>query len=116
MDLVEAKVRGHEAAPRHPWEMARIEVVRSLIQRHVRLEPDAIVMDIGCGVTFVVEQLAADHRHVSFYAIDTAFTEDLIAHYRARLNNPRILPFRSLDAITPPSKTVSLVLLMDVLD
>src|SRR5262245_24436194 len=117
MDLVEAGARGHEAAVRHPWETARVEVVRSLIRRHVRLAPGAIVMDIGCGDTYVAEQLSADHRDATFYAIDTAFTEDLIGRYRARLNNPRVLPFESLDAMRPPpTKPVSLVLLMDVLE
>jgi Methyltransferase domain len=117
MDLAEARVRGHEAITRHPWELARIEVIRSLIHRHVRLEQHASVVDIGCGDTFVVEQLAADHPDALFYAIDTAFTDELIAHYRRRLNNPRILPFSSLEAITPPpSGPVSLVLLMDVLE
>jgi hypothetical protein len=117
MDLVEAKERGLESAVRHPWETARIEVIRSLIRRHIPLEPGAIVMDIGCGDTFVAEQLSAEYRDARFYAIDTAFTEELIAHYRARLNNPRILTFPSLDRMTPqPEKPVSLVLLMDVIE
>lgn len=117
MDLVEAKARGHETATRHPWETARVEVIRSLIHRHVRLEPDAVVMDIGCGDTFVVEQLAAEHPNASFYAIDTAFTEELLALYQRRLGNPRVHAFSSLDAMSPmPSKPVALVLLMDVLE
>jgi len=117
MDLVEAKARGHETAIRHPWETARVEVVRSLIRRHVRLEPDAVVLDIGCGDTFVVEQLAAEHTAASFYAVDTAFTEELLALYRKRLGNPRVHAFSSLDEIDPaPAKPVALVLLMDVLE
>jgi hypothetical protein len=117
MDLVEAKERGFDNAVRHPWETARIEVVRSLIRRHVRLDPTAVVMDIGCGDTFVVERLAAEHQQARFYAIDTAFTDDLIAAYRARLNNPRILTFASLDRLAPmPEKPASLVLLMDVVE
>ena len=117
MDLVEAKERGLDSAVRHPWETARIEVVRSLIRRLVRLDPTAIVMDIGCGDTFVVEQLAAEYQQARFYAIDTGFTDELIGHYRARLNIPRILMFASLDEIAPPpEKPASLVLLMDVIE
>jgi len=117
MDLVEAKARGLDRQARHPWEMARVEVVRSLIRRHVNLAPDAVVFDIGCGDTFVVEQLAADHPTACFYAVDTAFTDELIAHYRDRLDNPRILPFASLESISPaPRQRASLVLLMDVLE
>jgi hypothetical protein len=117
MDLAEAKERGFHDGVRHPWEMARIAVVRKLIRRHVTLERDAIVMDIGCGDTFVVEQLAADCPGALFYAIDTAFTPELIERYRTRLNKAWILPFASLDAIAPPlEKPVSLVLLMDVME
>src|SRR5258707_15213158 len=72
MDLVEEKERRAGSEVRHPWETARVEVVRTLIRRLVRLDPTAIVMDIGCGDTFVVEQLAADYQQARFYAIDTA--------------------------------------------
>jgi hypothetical protein len=117
MDLVEAKERGFHEGVRHPWEMARIAVVSELVRRHVELERDAVVMDVGCGDTFVVEQLAADCPGALFYAIDTAFTPELIERYRTRLNNARIRPFASLDAIAPPlEKPVALVLLMDVLE
>jgi hypothetical protein len=117
MDLAEARERGFHAGVRHPWEMARIAVVGKLIRRHVTLGRDAIVMDIGCGDAFVVEQLAASRPGALFYAIDTALTPDLIERCRTRLDNPRIRPFPSLDAIDPPlEKPASLVLLMDVIE
>jgi len=117
MDLAEAKERGFDDGVRHPWEMARVAVVSKLIRRHVTLDRDAIVMDIGCGDTFVVEQLAADYPGAWFYAIDTAFTPELVERYRTRLNSGRIRLSASLDAIAPPlEKPVSLVLLMDVIE
>jgi hypothetical protein len=117
MDLAEARARGFDASIRHPWEAARVEVVKRLIRRHARLTGDAIVMDIGCGDTFVAEQLAAEYPESRVYAVDTAFTSEIIEHYRARLKNPRVLPFPSLDAIAPlPGRPASLVLLMDVIE
>ena len=117
MDLAEAKERGFHNGVRHPWEMARVAVVSKLIRQHVALDRDAIVMDIGCGDTFVVEQLAADCPRALFYAIDTAFTPELVERYRTRLNSGRIRLSASLDAIAPPlEKPVSLVLLMDVIE
>jgi hypothetical protein len=117
MDLAEARERGFHEGVRHPWEMARVAVVRKLIRRHVTLGRDAIVLDIGCGDTFVSEQLAADCPDALFYTIDTAFTPELIERYRRRLNSGRIRPFASLDAIAPPHEApVSLVLLMDVME
>ncbi len=117
MDLVEAKARGFDPGVRHPWERARVDVIGKLIRRHVALEPGAIVMDIGCGDTFVAERLAAIYTDAVFYAVDTAFTDEFLEQYRRRGSNPRIMLFRSLDAIAPvPEKPASLVLLMDVIE
>jgi hypothetical protein len=117
MDLVEAQARGYSARVRHPWETARVDVIGRLIHRYAPLEPEAIVLDVGCGDTFVVEQLASQYRSALFYAVDTAFTEELVAHYRTRLNNPRVRPFPSLEAIDPPlPHPASLILLMDVIE
>jgi methyltransferase family protein len=75
------------------------------------------VLDVGCGDTFVVEQLALANPLASCYALDTAFTDELLAHYRAQLQAPNVFVSSSLDAITPPlDHAVSLVLLMDVLE
>ena len=116
MDLVEARERGVDDAARHPWEIARLDVLEKLLSRHVTLAPDSLVVDVGCGDTFVVEQLAAEHPRVSFYAIDTAFTDELIVHARAH-SYPNVRYFKSLDAIVPTfEQPVSLVLLMDVIE
>lgn len=117
MDLVEAKARGFETSARHPWETARVDVVGRLIRQYAPLRDHAIVLDIGCGDTFVVEQLSEEYPGATFYAVDTAFTPDLVEHYRARLHQRRILPFPSLDSIDPPlAHPASLVLLMDVIE
>ena len=116
MDLIEARERGFDRPARHPWEIARLNVLRKLVARHVTLPPGSLVMDVGCGDTFVVEQLAAEHPHVSFYAIDTAFTDEVIALARRR-SPPNVHHFRSLDTIVPAiERKVSLVLLMDVIE
>ena len=80
MDLAEARARtsGEQTAEsRHPWETARLDVVDRLIAAHVRLAPDSTVLDVGCGDTFVAEQLSARYPGARFCAVDTAFTEDL---------------------------------------
>jgi trans-aconitate methyltransferase len=117
MDLLEARQRGIGARERHPWELARLEVVRGLIGRHVRLSAGTAVLDIGCGDTFVVEQIAATFPEVIFYAVDTAFTDESIAQYRARLRVPNVFMSSSLDSAVPHlDRPVSLVILMDVLE
>jgi SAM-dependent methyltransferase len=115
MDLVEARARGFEAAVRHPWERARLTLVGELIARHVALQPGDAVLDVGCGDTFVVEALARTYPAVQFYAVDNAFTGDLLDAFRARLRVGNVRLFESLDAVSL-SKPAALVLLMDVIE
>lgn len=117
MDLLEARHRGFTAGIRHPWELARVEVVTNLITRWMTLPQEATLLDIGCGDTFVAEQIAARFPGAAVYAVDTAFTEETIAHYRDRLKGQQVFVASSLDAIAPSlDRPVSLVLLMDVLE
>ncbi len=117
MDLVEAQQRGINAQGRHPWELARLEVIGSLITNRVVLRPGAAVLDIGCGDTFVVEQLATRHPDVLFYAIDPGFTGESVALYRAQLSVRNVVVSSSLDSAVPHlDREVSLVILTDVLE
>ena len=115
MDLTEARARGFTAGSRHPWERARLALATRLIASYVPLRPGDVVLDVGCGDSFVVESLAKQYPDVSFYAVDSAFTPELIAMFEQRLTVPNVSLFSSLDAV-PSNSVVSLVLLMDVLE
>ena len=115
MDLVEAQARGFEAAVRHPWEQARLALVQRLIDRHVTLRPGDVVFDVGCGDTYVAEQLARHYPDVHFCAVDSNFSESLIQALGARLSVPNLTLYASLDAV-PVSRAAALVLLMDVIE
>ena len=80
MDLVEARALDFYSGRRHPWERARLTAVGSLIERHAPLKPGDVVVDVGCGDTFVVEQLARLYPGVHFHAVDTAFTDEMVQH------------------------------------
>lgn len=115
MDLVEAKARGFSTSARHPWERARLALASRLIARHAPLAPGDVVLDVGCGDTFVVESLARQHPAAQFYAVDSAFTPALIEAFSARLTVSNVRLFTSL-ADVPGGRQASLVLLMDVLE
>lgn len=114
MDLVEAKARGFDRQPRHPWERARLALAKRLIARHVTLQPGDSVLDIGCGDTFVAEQLASAYPAVQFYAVDSAFTPELIEQFQARIGASNVALSSSLDDV--PARPATLILLMDVLE
>jgi hypothetical protein len=115
MDLVEAKARGLTESPRHPWERARLALASRLIAESQPLSPGDVAVDVGCGDTFVVESLAKQYPGAEFYAVDQAFTPDLIDHFRRRLATPNVRLCTTLDQV-PGNRTASLVLLMDVLE
>jgi hypothetical protein len=115
MDLIENKARDAESAVRHPWERARLTLAHELIRRRVALGAGDVVVDIGCGDTFVSEELARRYPSVQFYAVDHAFTDDLIESLSGRLTVPNVALFRSLDAV-PANRKAALVLLMDVIE
>lgn len=119
MDLLEVKHRNDTQSDvqRHPWELARLEVLKTLISKNVSLADRSLVLDIGCGDTFVVEQLALDYPRVSFYAVDIAFTEELMDVFRKNLKVKNVSLFRSLDDIPEnSSQNAALVLLTDVIE
>lgn len=117
MDLVEATARDFQAGRRHPWERARLDAVVSLIERHAPLKPGDVVLDVGCGDTYVVEQLARRYPQVAFHAVDTAFTDDVVEHLQTRLHGTSVHLHRSLDDMHEPQvRAIAIVLLMDVME
>jgi hypothetical protein len=115
MDLVEAAAGGFEQESRHPWERARLALASRLIREHASLAEGDVVLDIGCGDTFVAESLARQYPRVQFHAVDSAFTPELIGFLARRLTVPNVSLSASLDDV-PAGQAASLVLLMDVLE
>ena len=117
MDLVEAASGLADEGVRHPWETARLAVVKRLVAGHVELAPGSVVLDIGCGDGFVAGALAAMFPASTFYGIDSGLTPAAIAAAARRLPHPNLHLFRSLDDITDrPARPAALVLLMDVIE
>lgn len=114
MDLVEARLKDFATVPRHPWERARLAIVSRLIARHGGIHSGDIVLDVGCGDSYVVESLAQQQPGARFYAVDSAFTPELIAHFSPRLPS-NVALFSALDEV-PADGRASLVLLMDVME
>ncbi|MEQ1727008.1 MAG: methyltransferase domain-containing protein [Vicinamibacterales bacterium] len=115
MDLVEVKSGGFAQTSRHPWERARLALVSRLIARYAPLAAGDVVLDVGCGDTFVVESLARAYPGVQFYAVDSAFTPELIDTFAGRMTVRNVALFASMEEV-PAERPASLVLLMDVLE
>jgi trans-aconitate methyltransferase len=117
MDLIELKNRTSPVNYRHPWELARLFALNYFLQDYFKPGSPQWILDIGCGDTFVIENLAKRHPTFSFIAIDTAFTEDYIVLQKTRLNNSKIYLFNNLqDAKKELDIKADIVLLMDVIE
>ena len=118
MDLKEARLGRGPQVQRHPWELARLEVVRTLLRP--RFEERAIpapgVLDVGCGDGFVVAALAAEHRALRFAAVDAALTPSDADELTRRLALANLSFHTSIEAAGLQPDSIGLILLLDVLE
>lgn len=110
MDLIEYQHSKNDN--RHPWEWARFEVIRHFIKKHYISNAQAVVLDVGCGDTFVLNQLQKQMPQAQYYAIDTAFTEDIINEFQQE----GISLLDNIDALNQKIDKADLVFLMDVIE
>lgn len=118
MDINEVQQFGLLQEQRHPWELARMEVIFCLICKAFSKpqEKPLIILDIGCGDTFVIEELSRRLPLSKFVAVDNAFDDDLLSLFNKRYENKSIEFYNSLNKIAMNKKTVDIVLLLDVLE
>jgi len=118
MDLAESGHKVVEIDKRHPWELARLEVIKRVLRELPELRGGDVVLDVGCGDSFVLDQLAPLYPGVSFYGIDPAFDEQLLRTFTRTLRMDNVRLFRTLEeaAANIGEKKAALVLLMDVIE
>lgn len=118
MDLKEKALNA--AGKRHPWELARIEVIASLL-RSVITNPHQLisVFDIGSGDAFVIQELAKRFKNASFFAVDTGYEQEYTASANLRFKQEglSVRLFKSMEQAEAACKnTVQIVLLLDVME
>ena len=109
MDLRE---RSADSGQRHPWEVARLRAIQSLIGSLARGRCSLRVLDVGCGDGFVGRELSrrADVRHVD--GIDVHLTDREVDMLRKEGGKAIFYnDYRDL-----PGEPYDLVLLLDVLE
>lgn len=117
MDLRETKAFSNTSVARHPWELARLEVIEKIFKKNSSRTEGTTIIDIGCGDTFFVEKFAEYFPSVNFIAVDTAFSNEIITEYSSRLLGKKIKLFSSLDeAKSSISSPVSAIFLFDVVE
>jgi len=118
MDLKESKSLGLDKG-RHPWELARWDVVRTLLSRYVVAGEGRSLrfLDIGCGDLFIAQRLVQFFPGAQVLAVDSGFDQQQIEQYRQKHQDGAITLFSSLDDVAQNSQdAVDVVLLLDVLE
>ena len=95
----------------HPWEIARIRVVRRILESWLSQKRDICIADIGCGEGFVSAQLGYLYPHAKVYGIDTALGTGL-----APVAHPENVVFLKDGALLPSHVRADLILVLDVLE
>lgn len=123
MDLVELKLTGGKIN-RHPWELARLDVVKDLMRKVQQVyQPPRHpkhgfqIMDVGCGDAYVVSQLAAFFAQDQFFGYDKYMTEEefeVLNGLYGQVPNLRI--GASYEALSQGVEQVSMILLLDVIE
>ena len=123
MDLVEnARIDIH--VKRHPWELARYRIIKEKVRSMLNDVPvgvKPILVDIGCGDAFVVQQLYNEFLPVwsesaanAVVAIDINFTPENIATLKS-VNN-HVLYLQDISELKTDQKCAYIVLLNDVIE
>ena len=109
MDLLEKS----ESAIRHPWELARFEVVKDILANNQISYDGKHILDLGCGDLFFIEKFSNDKPNAKFYAVDIAFTQDFIdAHSDSKIHIANSLDQLAVDQ----NLQFDIIFLMDVIE
>jgi hypothetical protein len=117
MDLIEVSNRKDINMSRHPWELARFEIVNTLLKGIIKNDDNFNILDIGCGDIFFISKLSDIYPKANFYAIDIAFTDEIISNLKDTINGKNIYLFKTLnEANLHLNSPANLVLLLDVVE
>lgn len=107
MDLVELKKVQPSNFRRHPWELARLQILEYLVRENSI--PATHILDVGSGDAFVAKQLLKKYKG-TVTAVDPNYADAFIEQEK----NSGIRFTRSLEEVKEGK--IDLVLLMDVIE
>ncbi|MEP7168780.1 MAG: methyltransferase domain-containing protein [Bacteroidota bacterium] len=118
MDIKEAKNRKSKSTYRHPWELARVEIVRRFLVKITQgINPQKInIIDIGCGDLFVLETIGSHFNFKSLIGIDIGFDLQTIKLLENKYENTNMKIYNDLNQVSVNEDEFSIILLLDVVE
>jgi hypothetical protein len=119
MDITEfLRLKDKNLYHRHPWEVSRKNVLHQFLKQSKISFPIKRIVDIGGGDGYIINSLFESNLAEEYYAIDTAYNENLINQLTENYVNNKIVYLNNLEDYykksTPNEGT--LFLCMDVLE
>ncbi len=117
MDLKENK-NTNKNEERHPWEMARIEIIEKIIVTldNCNIYKERYILDIGCGDAFLINSIAKKSPNYRCYAIDIAITEVQILELGALYEKIKFFNNYNLLFKEIQGQSIDIVLLLDIIE
>lgn len=113
MDISELYRQSGNTTNRHPWEIARLRIIRFLLKKQKNKFQH--IADIGSGDVFVLSSLASSNFSVSYAAIDSAYSPEII-NQLSSLAREKIQFYNSIEQTHSSIEQTDCILLLDVLE
>jgi 2-polyprenyl-3-methyl-5-hydroxy-6-metoxy-1,4-benzoquinol methylase len=103
---------------RHPWETSRKNVLHTFLKKSGIEFPIERIVDIGSGDSYVIHTFLEKSIANEYFAIDTAYTPEVISQLKTNNNNSNVNYLQSLKDYEDNFQTDkrTLFLCMDVLE
>jgi 2-polyprenyl-3-methyl-5-hydroxy-6-metoxy-1,4-benzoquinol methylase len=103
---------------RHPWETSRKNVLHTFLMKSKINFPIDRIVDIGSGDAYVIHTLVEKNLAKEYFAIDTAYTPEVIKQLKENNNYSSIQYFQNIEEFLKEntSNVPTLFLCMDVLE
>ncbi|MFW5657562.1 MAG: class I SAM-dependent methyltransferase [Bacteroidota bacterium] len=115
MDLSETH---YSSQIRHPWELARVDVIRNLLNTAVsKPQQELNIVDVGCGDVFFLSKMQDDYPQATLFGVDVAFTGVIKSRLHAEYPDLKVELKEDIQEV-PLDKTnpAHLVFLLDVIE
>lgn len=119
MDIKEFNVKTKDNEKRnHPWEMARLELVKDLLNPYLRdKESNKNVLDIGCGDVYFISEFCKTHKNFKPFAVDIAFTDEIISGLKKEYDEScSIEYYKDVNDVSLEGGKANLIFLLDVIE
>lgn len=108
MDLIE--ITGN--TERHPWEIARKNIVHKFISKVNR--GNLKILDVGSGDAYLADSFTKNFKESKCFCVDTGYTADLVKKIKTDFKNKNLTLYSSLNEVK--TDFIDIVTLLDVIE